>query len=412
VTLVAPVPGSQVVSAAIWTAIFSSTAAAAINIGTRLDEGFSSWKANAFDILTIVANVFGGTGAIWSRGAGALVTRGTGVVKFALIGAVTVDGVQGVMLGFDYAAQFDAIQKDPNIPPHERTKRLVALLTTAATNALLFYVNVKGTKNDIQNLNLRGRNTGDLTPAERLRQLTDPSATVDLTKVPTVEGSAATPIHTTRVGIDQEAHSIQAGAHSQQSATPKKTLPQGPQRTGDLNELYAQAAIAKQDLDALTTKLAADSGGKAELAPLKGRDRAEKKIRNDYYGDASRITDLARSSVVFKTMKEVRAALAEVQSTQRTIRIKNRFDQVSTGYRDILINLQMPNGHIVEMQIHLEAIITVKQGLGHQLYVQEDSIRDNAKKQGRKLTAAENRQINDIERRMNKLYDDAFNAAH
>ena len=56
-----PVPGSQVVSFAIWTALLSSTAASTINIAQSIDEGSGTWQENAIDGLTIVSNLLAGS---------------------------------------------------------------------------------------------------------------------------------------------------------------------------------------------------------------------------------------------------------------------------------------------------------------------------------------------------------------
>jgi hypothetical protein len=68
----------------------------------------------------------------------------------------------------------------------------------------------------------------------------------------------------------------------------------------------------------------------------------------------------------------------------------------------------MPNGHLVEMQLHLKAILDVKNGPGHKLYEQIRAIEARAKVEHRDLTPAESRQIADLKDESQELYDNAY----
>ncbi len=223
VTLVAPVPGSRIVSAAIWTSILSSSAAAVVNIGTRIDEGFSNWRANAFDTLTIVGNLFGVGGLVWSRGATVLVNTEKGLVKAAIIGQFGTDAIQGVLLADEFVQQFKDIESNPNLTPRERSSQLLELFRSAAVSGTLLYFSVKATKADLENLSARGTSVDATTPEERLLQLSDPDVEVDLTKLPVSEGSAAADTHTTKVQIDQEMDVPTPAGHAK---TPRVRTPE------------------------------------------------------------------------------------------------------------------------------------------------------------------------------------------
>ena len=207
VTLVAPIPGSQLASALIWTSILSGTAAAVVNIGVRANEGFSSFHADLFDVLSIVGNLFGAASLtlVWSRGAMMLVRTEQGLLKGALIGQVLTTGVQGVILGKDFVDRFDKIQNDATLSPHKRTTQLIELFRQAATEGVLIYISVKATKSDLDTINARGVSVEATTPAERLAEMANPNADLDLTKAPKVEGSSSKKEHKTKVQIDQEA---------------------------------------------------------------------------------------------------------------------------------------------------------------------------------------------------------------
>ena len=154
-TLIAPVPGSRVVSAAIWASIVTSTGAATINIAQRHDEGFGNLKDDAFDGLSIVGNLFAGAGTYWKVGASVTsATRlGSGMSKAIIIGQIGTDGLQGVMLAAEHIGQYNQIMDDPNLLPEDRLKKLMELFRSAAISGAMTYIAVKGSTADLDNLN-------------------------------------------------------------------------------------------------------------------------------------------------------------------------------------------------------------------------------------------------------------------
>ena len=154
-TLIAPVPGSRVVSAAIWTSIFASTASATINIAQRHSEGFGNWKDDAFDGLTIVGNLFAGAGMAWKVGLtiSSATRLGPHMTKAVLIGQISTDSVQGVLLAYDHIDKYNSIMDDPNLTPNDRMNKLLELFRSAAITGGLTYLSIKGSKSDFDNLN-------------------------------------------------------------------------------------------------------------------------------------------------------------------------------------------------------------------------------------------------------------------
>lgn len=180
VTLVAPVPGSRVASAAIWTSIFTSSGAAVINIAQRHEEGFGNWKDDAFDGLSIVGNVFAAGGMAWKVGATVTSTTrlGTSMQRAVLIGQFSTDGLQGVLLASELAGQYQSIVDDPNLSPDERLKRMMELFRSAAIAGGMTYIAMKGTRADLNNLNNNRTllNTTDIT---------NPTVEINLDQPPT-----------------------------------------------------------------------------------------------------------------------------------------------------------------------------------------------------------------------------------
>lgn len=181
------------------------------------------------------------------------------------------------------------------------------------------------------------------------------------------------------------------------------------QTSNNLDELYEQAAVAQKDLDKLTRKVASQFGGEPLIPEtLKTRKRSEEKIAADYNGDASRITDLARSSVIFATESQVLQALEALQQDMNVIRIKNRFANPVNGYRDVLLNISMPNQHIVEMQLHLRTILDAKYEFGDKIYQEIRTIEANAIQEKRNLTPDEVKRLESLRNQAEELYNDAF----
>lgn len=77
----------------------------------------------------------------------------------------------------------------------------------------------------------------------------------------------------------------------------------------------------------------------------------------------------------------------------------------------MLVNLRMPNGHIVEVQLHVNKIMDVKNGVGHKLYEQIRSIEARAVAEGRQLTLQEALKVRDIRLQMQRAYDEAMGKA-
>lgn len=176
----------------------------------------------------------------------------------------------------------------------------------------------------------------------------------------------------------------------------------------DLDLLYADAAVAQKELYAIATDVASKTNGEAMLpGELKGRERATQKTLADYGGDASRLLDIARASVKYKTFEDLQKGFQVCQAKSPVV-VKNRFENVdASGYRDVLMNLRMSNGHVVELQLHLDKILEAKKA-GHKDYERVRSIKATAALENRALTADELVEIETITARMKGAYDTAF----
>lgn len=67
----------------------------------------------------------------------------------------------------------------------------------------------------------------------------------------------------------------------------------------------------------------------------------------------------------------------------------------------------MPNGHVAELQIHLRAIMNVKEGVGHKLYERIRTIEAAARTENRPLTKDEAKTVRALREEMRAAYDAA-----
>ncbi|WP_253866678.1 toxin glutamine deamidase domain-containing protein [Micromonospora sp. WMMA2032] len=161
-------------------------------------------------------------------------------------------------------------------------------------------------------------------------------------------------------------------------------------RSAYVDQLYQDAAVAQRELNALAVGLADDQGRPAWRNQPKSRERVFDKLV-EYEYDAAQLKDLAGAKVQFDTLDGVYRALGRLTGDPRVVilHIKDRFlePQVS-GYRDILLNLRMSNGHTAEIRLHLTALDEVAEW-EHALYEVRRDLEAVSESQGRSMTRTE-----------------------
>ena len=171
---IAPDPTvSKVAAVALWTSILAGTTGAVIGMVQRHAEHMSTFSEDAFDMVTIAANILG---ARWALGATVkgLALQGTRMGTAVVIGLITTDVAQGVLLSADFADEYQQILSDPD--PKRRTDRLLTLLRTAMLTGGLLILSLKGNKEELAKLpGLKDK------PLE-LGKLADRQQTIDVTE--------------------------------------------------------------------------------------------------------------------------------------------------------------------------------------------------------------------------------------
>ncbi|MFI6226337.1 toxin glutamine deamidase domain-containing protein [Micromonospora echinospora] len=161
-----------------------------------------------------------------------------------------------------------------------------------------------------------------------------------------------------------------------------------------LDDLYVAAAEAQIELTDLAKRLAGHGAEQVGVAGWrerpKGRQRAEDKIAK-YGGDAARLTDLAAAKVEFRSLDRLYVALKQLSEDPNVqlLMVEDRFRRPqSSGYRDILTQLRMANGHVGEMRLHLAGMDEVA-AWEHALYEVRRDLGALAHADGRDLSSME-----------------------
>jgi hypothetical protein len=111
-------------------------------------------------------------------------------------------------------------------------------------------------------------------------------------------------------------------------------------------------------------------GGMLFIAPLKGKKRATEKVKDDYGGDWSQLRDVTRGTIAVDTLDDMKKCLDMLTKSgmKLAMKPKDRFaEPLPVGYRDVLMNIEFPNGVIGEMQLHVKAMLKAKSA-GHTPY--------------------------------------------
>jgi hypothetical protein len=140
--------------------------------------------------------------------------------------------------------------------------------------------------------------------------------------------------------------------------------------------------------------------------------RAQEKVSAELGGKWEHLSDIVRSSIAVDSHKEIPGILQKLEASGITLarQPKDRFvNPTPGGYRDVLLNVRYPNGHVGEIQIHSKALLTAKEsGGGHKLYEAQRSIDARAKNEGREKTHEEMKEIDRLNAEAHKIYDAAW----
>jgi hypothetical protein len=173
---------------------------------------------------------------------------------------------------------------------------------------------------------------------------------------------------------------------------------------------YQEGAAQKPEFDQKVQEISQEIGAKnAPLIPdMKGTASAVKKAMEDYEGDASRIKDLVRATVVIDNPQQAEAAIAAAKAKfgEPTSDIRNSISGADSptleGYRDIKMNFDI-NGHTVELQMNTPEMLAAKNE-AHPLYKKAQEI----ERLGEDKTPEQAKQMTALREKQKAIYDEAW----
>lgn len=171
------------------------------------------------------------------------------------------------------------------------------------------------------------------------------------------------------------------------------------------------ATVSHNLFQALDDADAGIKGPVVVIAPLKEETSFMRKVVKENNGVFASVLDLVRGMVMVDTIAEIPQVIDALQSAGAVFArpVKNRFEKPTpSGYRDIMMNITLPNGHIAEVQINTKAMVSAKERVGHPLYAQERELVGQINVEKRKPTKEEANRIKQLQEAQNEVYLNAF----
>lgn len=147
----------------------------------------------------------------------------------------------------------------------------------------------------------------------------------------------------------------------------------------NIKDLYALNRAAEGEFKSLMQDLQQELGGTLKQRPyIKKEKRVREKVKNEYGGDYSYVTDIWAASLIFPNEEELLAAFEKIKKHDEVIWINDRWkNPLPQGYKDIQFCLILSNGAIVELQLHHQAAFELNTTIDHSIY---EFVRSNMKK--------------------------------
>ncbi|TKE99052.1 phosphoribosylglycinamide formyltransferase [Vibrio kanaloae] len=178
----------------------------------------------------------------------------------------------------------------------------------------------------------------------------------------------------------------------------------------DFDILYSKAHQAQAELETICKSTALLTNSEALFAGVKSQSRAQEKIDLELDGDVTRITDLARATIIANDVESLVEVYESLSREADVVKLKNKFKSpADSGYRDLNLLVRLPKTNIIaEVQLHLKAIADVKSGPEHELYEIIQGIERHAIAEHRPINDIEAAQINSLRRQSLELYQQAW----
>jgi len=149
--------------------------------------------------------------------------------------------------------------------------------------------------------------------------------------------------HINNIGIDNFTPTINSNTKTKQQ----------------LDAIYTKAEGAKVEIDELADRIAKKTDGRVAKAPLKSRDRALEKAIQDYGGDATKVKDIARNTIVVE-QNQYEYAISLLRNKGAKIKTHNAKTH-PMGYSGTNAVIKTQNGIPAEIQVNTPEMIYAKE---------------------------------------------------
>jgi len=157
-----------------------------------------------------------------------------------------------------------------------------------------------------------------------------------------------------------------------------------------------------------------EPGPMVVIGPMKSKERSEEKVKADGAGDWSTLTDVVRSTVAVDTMSQVGDVVRHLQAhgIQLARKPTDRFTNPTVaGYRDLMLKVKYPNGHVGEIQVQIKGMLKAKEK-AHGHYEKVRSIEAKLKTENRAMTDSERKTYDEANSKMKEIYSSAWHKAN
>lgn len=181
-----------------------------------------------------------------------------------------------------------------------------------------------------------------------------------------------------------------------------------PDQQATLRKMYRSAVENKAHFDEQINAIADEIGGKPLLAKLKSVERSVEKTLSDYSGDASRVKDITRATVISPDLVGAHLAIESARAKfGEPIGLRNTLDpnvepSSQDGYRDIKFNV-MVNGHLAEVQVNVPEMLQAK-AKAHPIYEAAQSVERRWVREDRDPTPAEAVEYKALREQQRQIY--------
>lgn len=136
------------------------------------------------------------------------------------------------------------------------------------------------------------------------------------------------------------------------------------QNTARVGKLFVDARQTVHPLGSVSHHVARTGQGRTlpQGVRVKSLDRAREKAHAELSGRFEYLVDLAATTAVFPSLQALFTGACALVKICDIVRLRDRFEAPrDSGYSDMCVNIRMPNGHIVEFQLHAQPMFVAKQ---------------------------------------------------